>query len=68
MTNTILVMGGIYVFFGESYAAAKGLGFEALFGVIMGVVATNGIPEAIVAAILTVPLCRVLFKVSKAGR
>lgn len=68
MTNTILVMGGIYVFFGESYAAAKGLGYEALFGVIMGVVATNGIPEAIVAALLTVPLCRVLFKVSKAGR
>lgn len=53
MVNTVFVMGGIYFLYGESYAAAKGMGFSALFGVIMGVVGMNGVPEAIVAAVLT---------------
>lgn len=65
LTNTLFVMGGIYLFFGESYASARGIAFDALFKVIMGVVGAQGIPEAIVAAILTVPLCKVLFKVNK---
>lgn len=51
MTNTILVMGGIYVFFGEQYMAATSK-VGALFGVIMAVVVGNGIPEAIVCAVL----------------
>lgn len=62
LTNTILVMGGIYLFFGESYAAAKGIAFSALFGVIMGVIGINGVLEAIVAAILTLALGRPLVK------
>ena len=65
MTNTILVMGGIYIFFGQAYAAAKGLAFEALFGIILGIVGMNGIPEAIVAAIIVATICKVLSKVYK---
>lgn len=53
MINTVFVMGGIYFLYGESYAAAKEMGFSALFGVIMGIVGMQGVPEAIVAAILT---------------
>ncbi|MDA3730606.1 ECF transporter S component [Niameybacter massiliensis] len=60
LTNTILVMGGIYLFFGQQYAAAKEVAFEALFGVIMGIVGMNGIPEAIVAAIIVATVCKVL--------
>lgn len=60
ITNTILVMSGIYVFFGEQYAAAKGVAFETLFGVIMGIIGINGIPEAIVAAILVSTVGKVL--------
>ncbi|MBC8570969.1 ECF transporter S component [Zongyangia hominis] len=52
LTNTILVMGGIYLFFGRSYAAAREIPFDTLFKVIMGVVGINGVPEAIVAAVL----------------
>lgn len=63
MTNTILVMGSIYLLFGQSYAEAKNLGVDALFGVIMGVVCMNGIPEAITAAVLTTVICPVLYKV-----
>lgn len=68
MTNTILVMGMIYLFFGDSYAAAKEISHEALLGVIMGVVGVNGIPEAITAAILTCVVCKVLFKIKKKQR
>lgn len=51
MTNTILVMGGIYVFFGAQYAAAVKIA-GALIAAIMAIVVGNGIPEAILCAIL----------------
>lgn len=62
MTNTILVMGSIYLLYGNSYAAAKGMGLEALFGVIMGIVGINGIPEAICAAVLCTLITPVLYR------
>ena len=65
MTNTILVMGGIYVFFGQAYAAAREIDFSALFGVIMGVIGINGVPEAILAGILTMAVCKVLLRYVK---
>lgn len=68
MTNTILVMSMIYLFFGESYAAAKEITYEALLGVIMGVVGINGVLEAITAAILTCVVCKVLFQIKKKNR
>ncbi|MHC1749202.1 MAG: ECF transporter S component [Cellulosilyticaceae bacterium] len=52
LTNTFLVLLGIYVFFGEHYAAAKNIPFETLFTFIMGIIGINGIPEAIVAAVI----------------
>lgn len=52
ITNTIGVMGLIYLLFGEQYAAAAGESFDLLFGIIMGVVGTQGVPEAIIAAVL----------------
>lgn len=62
LTNTVFVMGGIYLLYGASYAEAKNLGFEALLGVIMGVVGVNGVPEAILAAFLTAVICPPLYK------
>ncbi len=52
LTNTILVLGLIPVFFKESYAQVNGYAAEAIYGVIATVIATNGIPEAIIAAII----------------
>lgn len=60
LTNTILVMGSIYILFGEQYAAAKEIPFSALFGAIMAIVGTNGVPEAIGAAIIVPALCKPL--------
>lgn len=58
-------MGGIYVFFGQSYAATQGVLFEGLFGMILTVILMNGIPEAIVAGIISLALCRALTPVMK---
>lgn len=63
MTNTVLVMGGIYLLYGTSYAEARGIGFKTLFGVVMSVVGVNGVPEAILAAFLTAMICPPLYKV-----
>lgn len=68
MTNTILVMGMIYLFFGESYAAAKEMSYDALLGAIMSVVGINGVLEALVAAVLTCAVCKVLFVIQKKQR
>ena len=52
MTNTIFVMGSIYLLFAQQYAEVKNVGMEAVFGLVMATVATSGVPEAIAAAIL----------------
>ncbi len=62
ITNTIFVMGGIWLLFGEGYAAAKGLAVNALGNVIGSVVLINGVPEAIVAAVLTAAIGKALQK------
>lgn len=57
LTNTALVMGSIGVIFTEAYAAAQGIPADAITGFILGIVAANGIPEAIVAAVVTPAVC-----------
>lgn len=65
LTNTILVMGGIYCLFGNRYAAAKGLSIEALYGLILGIVGTQGVPEAIIAGVLVASVGKVMLVVVK---
>lgn len=62
-TNTILVMGMIFIFFKDYYAAANSIPVETVLTVILGVVGTNGVPEAIVAAVIATPVCFALDKV-----
>ena len=64
-TNTVLVMGLIFVVFKDAYAAMNNIPVDAVLGVILGVVATNGVPEAIVAAIITPAICLPLRKALK---
>lgn len=61
-TNTALVMGMIYVFFKAPYAQANGISANAVLGVILGVVGTNGVPEAVAAAVISTPVCLALDK------
>ncbi len=63
LTNTLLVMNLIYFLFGKEYGqAAKGLS-DGIYSVIIGIICINGIPEAIVAGILTVAVSQALLKV-----
>lgn len=68
MTNTILVMGMIYIFFGHEWAAAKEMAYEAVLGVILSVVGINGTIEAVVAALITSAVVLVLQKAGVAKR
>ncbi|WKY48621.1 ECF transporter S component [Eubacteriaceae bacterium ES3] len=65
LTNTLLVMNMIYLFFGESYASVRETDFSGLYAVILSVIAINGVPEAIVAGILTVAVCKALLKITQ---
>ncbi len=60
LTNTVGVMGLIYLLFGEQYAAATEQAAEFLLLAIMSVVCINGVPEAILAALLTLAIGKAL--------
>ena len=63
MTNTILVMGGIFVLYKDAYALQKGIATSAVLGSIGGVISFNGVLEAIVAAILVAAIGETLYKI-----
>ena len=58
--HSALVLGMIYLFFGPSYASAKGVDVSELFLILIGLIATNSVLEAILAAFVTTPLVKVL--------
>lgn len=60
ITNTLLVMGGIYLLFKDVYAAAMNLPIETVYKAVLAVIFTNGIPEALLAGVLVSALCRAL--------
>lgn len=62
LTNTLLVMHLIYLCFSDQFAAAKEIALDAVYGVILTIIATNGIPEAIVAVVLGTAVCKALIK------
>lgn len=61
LTNTICVMGLIYIIYAQKYMAAIGVSGSAGKYVLM-VCATNGIPEAIVAGILVAAVAVAMLK------
>ena len=54
-TNTVGVMGGIWLFFGQQYSSMVGQSMLAIVGLT---VLTSGIPEAIVAAVASSAVCK----------
>ena len=60
--NSLLVMNLIFVFFRDAYAAANGVAANAVYGFILSIIAMNGIPEAIVAAVIVAVVGRTLLK------
>ena len=64
LTNTILVMGGIYIFFGESYSAAKDIAYNTLMAAVSATITGAGITEAVVSAVACGAVCTALLKYS----
>lgn len=63
ITNTVLVMCGIYMFFGNDYSIAIGQSFDSLFSyIIITIIGFNGVIEAIVAGILVYIIGKTLLK------
>lgn len=63
MTNTVFVMGSIYILLGGEYASAKTVVMDKVFGLIMVTVVSSGIPEAIAAGILVAIIGKILLNV-----
>ena len=63
LTNTVLVMGSIYFLLAPEFAAAQNVGMEAVLGIVMGIVTTSGVAEAIAAAVLVEAVCGALLHV-----
>lgn len=62
LTNTVLVMNFIFVFFREAYAKANDVASETVYNFIIGIIGINGVPEAIVAGIIVVGIGAALMK------
>lgn len=67
LINTILVLGGIYFIFGQSYASAIGQDFNLLVTYLIGIITTNGILEAVVGTIIALFVCKPLLAYTKRG-
>ena len=60
LTNTVTVMGSIYLLFAKQYATAREVDLSAVWGLVLATVTTAGIPEAIAASILVAVLGKIL--------
>lgn len=63
LTNTVLVMGSIYFLLRPEFAEARNVGMEAVLGLVMTVVTTSGVAEAVAAGVLVTAVCKALFHV-----
>ena len=65
LTNTALVLGGIYLLFGQAYAKALGRSFASLAPYFISVISTPSLLEAVVGAIIAVAVSKALLKVKR---
>lgn len=62
MTNTIFVMNLIYFLFRDAYGKVRHIPVGTVYNAVLAVIVTNGVPEAIIAAVLTAAVCRAVTK------
>ena len=68
MTNTLLVMNFIFLFFTDTYAQVMGVtgGAASLYWFILGIIGINGVPEAIASALIKAAVLKVLLHIRPA--
>ncbi|MGI6668334.1 MAG: hypothetical protein ACOX4M_02530 [Acetivibrionales bacterium] len=62
LTNTVLVLGLIYLIYAESFVRALGLDTGLAGKTILGIGITNGIPESIIAILIVTAVVSALKK------
>ena len=67
MTNTVTVMGSIFLMFRAEYAAANNKAVSAVFDFIMVTVTGAGVMEALVALVLVTAIGKALLRVNRVG-
>lgn len=65
LTNTVGVLGLTYVFYLEKYSQAIGIAPSATGTALATIGVSNGIPEAILSAVITIPVIATLKKIKK---
>ena len=65
LTNTFGVLTMIYLLYAARYAAAKGIDPSTAAKVIYGIALTNGVPEAIIAVVITIPVVLAIKRISR---
>ena len=65
LTNTVLVLGFIALFYGNEYATALNVDPSNLLKVLAGIVASNGIGEAVAAGLIAPFIAKALMKVRR---
>ncbi len=63
LTNTVGVLSAIYIIYAAQFAQARGIAVDAAAKAIYGIALTSGLPEAAVAAVITVPVVLAVKKV-----
>ncbi len=63
--HTVSVLLMIYLFFGQSYAAARSVEYDRLLWIMMGIIGSNGILELIIACILVFAVVKALNPILK---
>ena len=60
LTNTVLVMHSIFIFFGEPWSLVRNEPVDAVYSVIVSIIVGVGIPEAIVAGVIVAAVASAL--------
>lgn len=63
LTNTLGVLGTIYIFHGNAFVDKLGLNPDLTKNIIFGLALTNGIPEAIIGVIITISVISALKRI-----
>lgn len=67
LTNTIGVLGLVYIFYLSRYADVLGISKEAATAGILGIVMTNGVLEAVIASLITLAVVTAVRKTRKSA-
>ena len=65
LTNTIGVLGLTYIIYLEDYAKTLDISTDLVGGVLLGAGIGNGIPEALLSALITIPVVIRVLKIKK---